>query len=298
MQNRFSEQIPNYFLYGDQSADVERDFLHIEPIRDRSGPSDWRIHPHAHPEHMQLILVREGGGTIRLEERQLNIPAPAILVIPAGIVHQIDFTHGTDGYVLTAALACLQAAAIEPRVREAVATPAVHPLPAGDPATPSTLEAFERLHAEFLWTAPGRRAMAMAHYTAILVAVLRLVIAREATRTALPDRDYELVMRYRALLEKHFRKERSPGFYADELAVTSARLNAACKARAGRTASDMLYDRLIVEAKRYLVYTESSVSQVAHMTGFDDPAYFNRFFARRVGLAPGAFRKRAVLERI
>src|SRR3546814_961023 len=83
--------IPHYYLYGDQGADVELDFLNIEAIRDRSGPPDWSIRPHAHPDHLPLLLVREGGGTIRMEDRTLPIPAPGVLVVPAGIVHQIDF---------------------------------------------------------------------------------------------------------------------------------------------------------------------------------------------------------------
>ncbi len=76
--------IPHYYLYGDQGADVELDLLHMEPIRDRSGPNDWRIRPHTHPDHMQVLLVKSGGGTIRMEEQILPIPVPGILVVPAG----------------------------------------------------------------------------------------------------------------------------------------------------------------------------------------------------------------------
>ena len=58
----------------------------------------------------------------------------------------------------------------------------------------------------------------------------------------------------------------------------------------------MLYERIVIESKRYLAYTESSVSQVAHLLGFEDPAYFNRFFTQRVGLSPGAYRRQAMLK--
>lgn len=287
--------IPHYYLYGDQSVDVEIDFLHIEPIRDRSGPNDWRIRPHAHPDHMQVLLVREGGGTIRLEDRVLAIPTPGVLVIPAGMVHQIDFTPGTDGFVITSALDFLKAAtAADPRLAAAARRAAAYPLEGTGVNIPAVTDTFHWLHREFIWSAPGRRTAIMAQYMRVLVIVLRLSIATDDPGIASPDRDYDLVVRYRALLEQHFRGERSLAFYAGELAVTPARLNAACKARAGRTASDLLYERLVIEAKRYLVYTESSVAQVAHLTGFEDPAYFNRFFAQRVGLSPGAFRKQAV----
>lgn len=289
--------IPHYYLYGDQGADVELDFLHIEPIRDRSGPNDWRIRPHAHPDHMQVLLVRGGGGTIRMEERVLPIPVPGILVVPAGIVHQIDFDPGTDGFVVTAALGCLKAAsAADPRLSRAAGRPAVYPLEGTGVSIPAVIDTFEWLHREFIWSAPGRRTAIMAQYTCILVVVLRLYVAHDDPGIAAPDRDYDLLVRYRALLEAHFRSERSLAFYAGDLAVTPARLNAACKARAGKTASDLLYERIVMEAKRYLVYTESSVAQVAHLTGFDDPAYFNRFFTQRVGVSPGAFRRQALRQ--
>ncbi|WP_018633664.1 helix-turn-helix domain-containing protein [Neomegalonema perideroedes] len=286
--------VPQYYLYGDQSADVELDFLHVEPIRDRSGPNDWRIRPHAHPDHTQILLVREGGGALGVEDRGLVIPAPSVLAIPAGTVHRIDFDPGTDGYVATAALGFLRAASAEdPRLKAAAERPAVYPLEGTGLSIPAVTDSFDWLHHEFIWSAPGRRAAIMAQFMRILVILLRLSITQDQPAPAAPDRDYELLLRYRALLERHFRHQRSLAFYAGELAVTPARLNAACKARAGKTASDLLYERLIIEAKRYLVYTESSVAQAAHLTGFEDPAYFNRFFTQRVGISPGAFRKQA-----
>lgn len=287
--------IPHYYLYGDQGTDVEMDFLHMEPIRDRSGPNDWRIRPHSHPDHVQVLLVKSGGGAIRMEERVLPIPVPGILVVPAGIVHQIDFDPGTDGFVVTAALGCLKtAAASDPRLIKAAERPAVYPLEGTGVNIPAVFDTFEWMNREFIWSAPGRRIAIMAQYMRVLVVVFRLYVTHEDPGITAPDRDYDLLARYRSLLEEHFRTERSLTFYAGQLAVTQARLNAACKARAGKTASDLLYERIVIEAKRYLLYTESSVAQVAHLTGFEDPAYFNRFFTQRVGLSPGAFRKQAL----
>lgn len=286
--------IPRYYLYGDQDVDVELDFLHIEAIRERSGPNDWSIRPHSHPDHTQVLLVREGGGVIRMEDEVLSIDPPAVMVVPAGIVHQIDFHAGTDGFVMTAALGCLKtAAAGDPRLDTAVALPAVYPLEGTGLNIAAVEDTFAWLHREFVWSAPGRRTVIMAQCMRILVMILRLGITREEAGSAAPTRDHDLTVRYRALLEVNFREQRNLDFYADTLAVTRARLNAACKGRTGKTASDLLHERIVIEAKRYLVYSESSVAQVAHMSGFDDPAYFNRFFTKRVGVSPGVFRKQA-----
>lgn len=286
--------IPRYFLYGDTQTTVETDFLHVEPIRDRSGPNDWRIHPHTHPDHTQILFVQKGGGSLDFEGEAQSLAVPCLIVIPAGVVHRIDFTPGTDGHVVTAALPFLrQAAAVEPGLAEAAQHPAVHPLAGTGIDAEDVADSFRLLLREFVWQAPARRAAIVALFLRILVAVARAHAAQSDTPAARPDRDYDLLLRYRALLEAHFRHHRALGFYAGELGVTPARLTAACKARAGATALDLLHDRTLLEAKRLLLYTDNSVAEVAYLSGFDDPAYFSRFFTQRAGQPPGAFRRAA-----
>ena len=74
--------------------------------------------------------------------------------------------------------------------------------------------------------------------------------------------------------------------------MTPARLNAACRARLGTTASGLLHDRIVTEAKRCLIYTAMPVAEVGYALGFDDPAYFSRFFSKRTGLPPGRLREK------
>ncbi|KFI28655.1 AraC family transcriptional regulator [Haematobacter massiliensis] len=281
--------IPRYYLYGDPARDVELDFLHVEPILDRSGPNDWTIRPHFHPDHSQVMFVAQGGGEVRLEESVYELFAPTFIVIPAGVVHEIRFEENTEGYVLTAALAGLRAAAREDAALiQAATTAGVLPLRHSglDPAGVAMV--LKDMMQEFVWQAPGRRAALLAQCTRLLVFVLR---AGDAAEAPPPDRDLDLLNRYRGLIESHFRHERAPSFYAQALAVTPARLNAACRARGETTASELLYQRILIEAKRHLAYTDHTVSEVAHIAGFDDPAYFSRFFSRHLGLSPAAYRQ-------
>ncbi len=106
------------------------------------------------------------------------------------------------------------------------------------------------------------------------------------------DRDYALVCRFREALEDGFRTNRSIADYARALGVTTHRLNQACRTRAGKSPSGLLHERTIVEAKRYLVYLDRSVAEIGYELGFEDPAYFSRYFTRRVGTTPGSYRRR------
>jgi AraC family transcriptional activator of pobA len=105
------------------------------------------------------------------------------------------------------------------------------------------------------------------------------------------DRAHALVLHYRDLIEAHFREERRIAYYADLLAVTPARLNTVCQSRLGTTASGLLHNRIVAEAKRCLICTSMSVAEIGYALGFEDPAYFSRFFSKRVGVAPGRLRE-------
>lgn len=288
--------IPHYYLYGrldgDDHAEVELDFLHIEPIRKRSGSYNWSIEPHAHPHHYQVLHVATGGGFIDVEDRRIAVEPPCLMSVPVGTIHQIRFQPDTDGSVITAAEAfVVQSSLGDPRLIEATRRGGAFPL-AGTGLEPEQVaRCFEELSREFVYSAPGRRPAIMAHFITVLVALMRAQVGVEGRRAPTGDRSYALVLRYRDLVERHFREERRLEFYTGALGVTPARLNAACKARLGTTASALLHDRIITEAKRWLIYTGMTVAEIGYALGFEDPAYFSRFFSKRTGTAPGRLRE-------
>ena len=102
--------------------------------------------------------------------------------------------------------------------------------------------------------------------------------------------------RFRQLVELHYREGLSIDEFARLLGVTRSHLHDACARSAGATPLGLVHERLVEEASRRLEETELSVEQIGYSLGFRDPGYFNRFFKRRRGLAPGAYRKTARLR--
>ncbi|MGR1580808.1 helix-turn-helix domain-containing protein [Thalassobius sp. S69A] len=289
--------IPRYYLYGDQVNDVELNFIHVEPIRERSGAHDWTIRAHAHPDHHQLLLVEKGGGEIVIEGQKIATPTGSLIVIPAAMVHEIHFGADTDGIVVTAASAYATSVSQgDKRLLETLSQPGVYPISGTGVSAEAMKDAFEWLLREYIWSAPGRRLAVMAHFMRILVAAVRLRSVQLQTVTAARDRDYDILMRYKELVEHNFRQEKAMDFYAGEIGISTQRLNQACKSRAGKTASEILHERAIIEAKRYLLYMEMTVAEIGYDLGFEDPAYFSRFFSQRVGQPPGAYRARQGAE--
>ena len=80
--------------------------------------------------------------------------------------------------------------------------------------------------------------------------------------------------------------------YAQRLGLTVTHLNRLCREHLSDTALGIVNARILLEAKRCLIFTSLSVKETAAAVGFDDAAYFTRFFRRESGLSPLAFRER------
>ena len=119
---------------------------------------------------------------------------------------------------------------------------------------------------------------------------VRRLLEQERAHPFSTARDADAVMRFRELVEKHYRDHPPLDFYARKLGVTTARLNACCRVTTGKSSLALINDRLLTEAKRNLLYSDMTVSEIGAALGYGDPAYFNRFFSRGVGLSPGRFR--------
>lgn len=281
--------IPQYFLYGEATHDVDERFLHIESIADRSRLHDWAIRPHAHQDLHHLLLVVRGGGVFYAEGESNPFGHPSLISVPLACVHGFDFKPGTDGWILTASGALIKRIANEnAELRPALSDANAMPLPADVSAALATK--FESLMMEFRSNLPGRRTAAEALLISILVATLRrkLQLLPETQRST--GVDSVLASKYRALVEEHFRTSLKVSDYARRLCVSSERLRQACVRSTASSPLALLNARRLLEAKRTLLYTGMSVGMIAEACGFPDPAYFSRFFAQRTGLSPLAYR--------
>jgi len=78
--------------------------------------------------------------------------------------------------------------------------------------------------------------------------------------------------------------------------VTAGQLSRRCREALGLSGLDVINARLLHEAQRDLVYTHLPIKQLAAELGFEDDAYFSRFFRKHMGISPTAFRSRALLS--
>jgi len=98
------------------------------------------------------------------------------------------------------------------------------------------------------------------------------------------------IMQFEREIEMHFKNEKLPSFYASQLSITLKHLNRISNEILGKTATAVISNRVVLEAKRMLSDKNLSVNEVADALGFDDYSYFARMFKKQTGLSPTAFR--------
>ncbi len=288
-----ASNIPSFFLFGEPLRTVEGKFLHLEDLDDRSRPNDWNIRPHAHADLNHVFLIAEGAGVMRVEGETIAFAAPCLLLIPAGVVHGFVYEADSSGSVLTIADSYLrELVGREPGFAGLFRTACQLPLPRDSEAS----EALVKLRRELVWTAPGRAAAVEAQLLTLLVEALRLLIQAHAAGPAVQGAQARLVARYRELVETHFREGQSLEFYAERLGCTVSRLRTACLKAAGAAPLRLVHDRMLLEAKRALIYSNMTVAEVGYQLGFEDPAYFSRFFSKAEGCSPRRYRADRALD--
>jgi AraC-like DNA-binding protein len=121
----------------------------------------------------------------------------------------------------------------------------------------------------------------------LTVLLLRIALLSRSEPVGAESRTFARFIR---LLETGHPNSRRVEDYAEELSCSVRTLTRACLAVTGRTAKQVVDDRVALEARRLLACTSMSVAEVGRSLGFPEPTNFGRFFHREVGMSPGQFR--------
>ncbi|MGV3612730.1 MAG: AraC family transcriptional regulator [Fluviicola sp.] len=98
--------------------------------------------------------------------------------------------------------------------------------------------------------------------------------------------------RFIKLLDEKYMHQKNASYYASELAMTTKHLHRICLACTGKSTSQLIAERLILEAKRKLVSDSKSIQEIADELGFENYPYFHLFFKKHAGETPKEFRER------
>lgn len=281
--------IPVFKLYGESLDWPTPDLLHSESIPARSRLHHWEIEPHRHADLCQLLFLYKGCADVELEGQLRSLREPALQVVPPLCVHGFRFSEDVDGYVVT--LAAPLVALLHQQLAGAPAplTQAGTWLAGADADYLYSL--FSTLQTEYQSDQPGRDLQLRSIINLLVVWISRRHLQRQAG-AQVPERGREHLRRFNQLVEGSFRQHPAVEDLAHQVGVSVTSLNTLCRELAGQSALQIIHQRLLLEAKRELIYTTLSINQLADSLGFADPAYFSRFFRRLSGVSPREFRQR------
>jgi len=286
--------IPNYELYGESEESPIPDILHCESIAERSRVHDGEIKAHRHDGMTQILYARSGSIQAVMEGAQFDLNGTFLVLIPSLSIHGFDISADTDGWVITLPNAGLkEILSPAPELLGALAHPRV--LPAEDGALPfgRVDDLFRHIADEFAGVAPARQFVLRSAIGQLLALIFRTHGTPDSAGFRGNGKGADKLAAFRERVEFRFRNHDSIRDYARDIGMTPAHLNRICRHITGKSALQIIHKRMMIEAKRDLVYSTMTVGEIATVMGFGDAAYFSRFFTRNAGLSPAQYRQAA-----
>ncbi|MGZ4277212.1 MAG: AraC family transcriptional regulator [Solirubrobacteraceae bacterium] len=263
--------------------------LQVVRFEEGAAPSGPVREPHRHDYH-ELLWVRSGCGVHRLDGEPLEFEPSSVTVIGRGQVHVFADARDVTGAVIRFGDEILLHGGTDwllaGRGGRTVHVP--------DTDADHLDGVIAALAAEAARPPDARSAEAECELlSVILLWIERWYDAERTERRAADDDEVQLQRRFSRVLERDFVRHHDAAHYADELGVPAPALSRALTQVTGRSTKEHVTDRVMLEAQRLLRFTDLTIGEVAHRTGFSDQLYFSRAFKRRTGLAPMAYRDAA-----
>ncbi|RYZ22486.1 MAG: helix-turn-helix domain-containing protein [Chitinophagaceae bacterium] len=248
-------------------------------------------HPHRHSFY-HLVLFTEGSGTHAIDFKPFAVSRGQAYFMVPGQVHSWQFSGGVDGFIVHFNESFFSGFLQNGRYLErfsffqGIPESCVCQLP--EEALALAIPLFESMCAEY-----ERSDTASTDLLRVELLRFFLLAGRHcgAAQEGQPSHKALLLQHFQRLVEEHYKELRLPREYAALLYITPNHLNALCQDLLGKTAGDVIRDRVLLEAKRLLVHTGNTIAHVAGELQFEDPSYFNRFFKKYEGQTPDQFRK-------
>ena len=266
------------------------DYCGVEEIIPRMG---GRLTiPHRH-DYFEVIWFTEGAGSHMVEFANYDLRPGMLFFFPRNQVHAFVTTEGLKGHMLRFDGAFLDGgaqgglSAMVHSLFKIHASPVRH-IPGGRE------DVFGALMA--LMAEEAGRSGELRHPEKLRSLLSAFLIESER---ALPGGDrisgidgqaLKSYHRFMELLEERIHRHCGVGQYAEMMGLTPKKLGAVCRRVSGMTAKQVIQERVLLEAKRHLRESGLDVQEVAYRLGFEDPAYFSRFFKRHTGASPSRFR--------
>ncbi|AEW00354.1 DNA-binding protein [Niastella koreensis] len=246
--------------------------------------------PHKHNNYFEIIYLSGGSGFHFIDSRKFEVTPPVIFFVRQEQTHHFDLSGEPDGFVAIIKKDFIQNSLDNELKTLLTKLSSQHCLSIGDNQTIDLL--FQLLAKEYAVNSEQSFHIIEGLLKALLAKVLE--IAKPMIRSS--ELRSDLYQSFLELLQAGSVVKNSVQFYAEQLNTTPQNLNAACRRAVDQASAEVLAEFITGEAKRLLLYTNNTVSQIAGTLDFIDASHFIKYFKRIIGQTPQAFRRQVEMK--
>ena len=283
-----SETIPLHDFIKDDASSIP---FQLIPLEKKSHYDSSKAHRH---NYYEIFIFNEGGGTHYIDFEAFPIASNSVHFVSPGQVHLVQRELNSHGYVILFSRDFYYLNQQDKNLLfELPFLNNNNPKPIielNDKQFEFILQLMQQISQECEETDASQEPLVQSYLNILLLKCKQFYHNDQPEHSGPPDPIMQLVYKFRIMVEQQFRNMHLVKEYANELAVSPEQLNEATKKHLGRHASDMIADRILLEAKRLLLHSALTTKEVAFFLNFEDPSYFSRFFRNKAGQTPTQFK--------
>ena len=239
-----------------------------------------------------IYWIKEGKGTYNIDFESYSFDGNVLFFLSPGQVFSVDSEKIKEAYRINFVrdFYCIQTHDKEVSCNGVLfnniyETPFV--IPSKEEATKLNL-ILENLIDEFQQQETAQYDMLQAYLKQFIILSVRI---KKENYIIKDDIETKLFKDFSTLIDLNFKKEHSVTYYGERLGLSPKSISKHFQKIGVNTPSDYIKNRIVLEAKRQLIYSDHAVKQIAYDLGFNDPAYFTRFFTKAATISPLQFKK-------
>lgn len=239
--------------------------------------------PHKHNKYLELVYFVKGKGYHVIDHQKIDVKPAVFFIVRKEQVHFWNLDEEPEGFVIIIKKSFIdECFDIEIKKLIANITAFTHLYPE-DNATIEQL--FQLLNDEYQLQKKGSTAV----IEGLLKVLLSKLLRSEKPKLVVND---TLYYQYIELLSQNKNSSNKVEYYASLLNTSPQNLNANCRIECDKSASQVLSEFVINEAKRLLLYTNLTIIEISHSLSFNDNSHFTKYFKRFTGVTPSVFRSK------
>ncbi len=282
--------MPVYDIHQFQHFNKQEDF-YANYLKQHVADHHFTHLPHKHDFYL-VILFTAGKGTHEIDFETYKVEPGALFIMKPGQMHYWKLSDDVEGFVFFHTKNFYDEGSVTSGLQNFTFFNSFQNLPV-TVLKKNLLLTFKRLMLEILEEYKADKILKLQK-----IHVLVNLVYIELSRVYLPSeqinhKTYVLqLQKFEETIETHFKTIKSAGDYASKLHITEKHLNRITKTCLNKTSTQLIAERIILEAKRMLIHSALNVTEVGEALGYNDKSYFIRFFKKNTGETPLSFLNR------